>query len=305
MDKKHTIWNERYRPTTLDNMVLEESIKNRFQEFIDEQNICHIGLFGKPGSGKSTLAKILVNNIDCDYLYMNAADERGMDIIRDKVGGFASASSFKPLKIVILDESTHLLSSSQVILLNMIETYSLKTRFILTGNYPERLIEPLRSRLQEFKFEIPSKKIIAKHCVDILNSESIKYELEDIATIINNAYPDIRKIINNLQASSYNGSLNISKLSNSNIDDFKTLIINELSKPTSKSFNNIRQTIANYEIGDNSDIYRVLYENLDKYAKGIEGSVCVILNEHIYQNNFLIDKEINLLSAINKILELK
>jgi DNA polymerase III delta prime subunit len=300
-EKKHTIWVEKYRPTTLEEMVWDENIKNIFQEFINSQNIPHLGLFGPPGSGKSTLAKILVNNIECDFLYINAADERGMDVIREKIGGFASTNSFKPLKIVILDESTHILQASQVVLLNMIETYSLKTRFILTGNYPERLIEPLRSRLQEFKFESPSKKTVALHVKNILEKENIKYDIEDIATIIYNSYPDIRKIINNIQANSYNNELKIININNKN--DITNEILKELSNINKNSFNNIRQIINN-NIGDINNIYRLLYENLNKFSKGNDGLICVILNEHIYQNNFLIDKEINLMSAINKIIEI-
>ena len=127
----HTILNEKYRPDTLEGYICKDEYKTKFNEFIQNQDIPHLLLAGKPGSGKTTLAKILVKNIDCDYLYLNATDERSIDIMRDKVGAFAAAGSFKPLKIVILDESTHILQASQVVLLNMMETYSLTTRFIL------------------------------------------------------------------------------------------------------------------------------------------------------------------------------
>ena len=143
----HTILNEKYRPDTLEGYICQDDIKTKFKEFIKQQDIPHLLFAGKPGAGKTTIAKILVKNIDCDYLYINATDERSIDVMRDKVGTFAAAGSFKPLKIVILDEATHILQASQVILLNMMETYSLTTRFILTGNYPERLIDPLRSQI--------------------------------------------------------------------------------------------------------------------------------------------------------------
>jgi hypothetical protein len=104
MNKKHSILNEKYRPDTLEGYICSEENKVKFQEYIDKQDIPHILLAGKPGSGKTTLAKILINNIDCDYLFLNAVDERSMDVMRDKVKAFAAAGSFKPLKIIVLDE---------------------------------------------------------------------------------------------------------------------------------------------------------------------------------------------------------
>ena len=187
--KQHTILNEKYRPDTLEGYICSDENRAKFQEFIDNQDIPHMLLAGRPGSGKSTLAKILMNNINCDALFINAVDERSMEVMRDKVGSFASAGSFKPLKIVVLDEATHILQASQVMLLNMMETYSLNTRFILTGNYPERLIEPLRSRCQEFDLEPPSKKVIAKHIDNILNIENIEnYQLHDVLVNIPEEY---------------------------------------------------------------------------------------------------------------------
>jgi replication-associated recombination protein RarA len=121
--KEHTIFVEKYRPKTLDTYICDDQIREKIQEFITNQDIPHLGFFGLQGSGKSTLAKILVNSIDCDFIYLNATENRGMDDIKEKVGSFASARGFKPLKIVILDESTHILQASQVLLLNMIETY--------------------------------------------------------------------------------------------------------------------------------------------------------------------------------------
>jgi replication factor C small subunit len=101
---QHSIWNEKYRPQSLEDLIIGEEQKQKFQEYVDTQTIPHIGLFGKQGSGKTTLAKIFVKNIDCDFLYLNATEDRSMDVIKEKVGGFASSNSFKPIKIVILDE---------------------------------------------------------------------------------------------------------------------------------------------------------------------------------------------------------
>ena len=298
----HTILNEKYRPDTLEGYICKDEIKTKFQEFIDKQDIPHLLFAGKPGAGKTTIAKILVKNIDCDYLYINATDERSMDVMRDKVGSFAAAGSFKPLKIVILDEATHILQASQVVLLNMMETYSLTTRFILTGNYPERLIEPLRSRCQEFDLSPPSKKVVAQHIDDILTKEDIEHTIEDVVTIVKRFYPDFRKIINNCQKYTVDNKLVLDNSINTT-DDYQTKVIDELKKPSSKSFNNIRQLIANSEVDDFESLYRVLYDQLNEYANGNEGAVICYLEEYMYHSTFRLDKEINVMACVSKILE--
>ena len=302
MNRKHTIWNEAYRPTTLDNYLCNVDLKSKFQEFIVKQQIPHLGFFGKPGSGKTTLAKLIVNNIECDYIYLNACDERSIDVMRDKVGAFAAAGSFKPLKIVILDEATHILQAGQVILLNMMETYSLTTRFILTGNYPERLIEPLRSRCQEFDLSPPTKKVVAQHISTILDKEEIEYEIPDLVTIVNRFYPDFRKIINNCQKYTVDGVLRLGELSDTN-EQYKEHILEELKKPSIKSFNNIRQIIANADVNDFEDLYKFLYEHLNEYSKGNDGLIICYLEEYMYHATFRLDKEINIMACISKILE--
>lgn len=300
--KEHTIFVEKYRPKTLDTYICDEQIREKIQEFITNQDIPHLGFFGLQGSGKSTLAKILVNNIDCDFIYLNATENRGMDDIKEKVGSFASTRSFKPLKIVILDESTHILQASQVLLLNMIETYSLTTRFILTGNYPERLIPPLRSRLQEFKLTPPSKKVVAKHVYGILNQENIEFQLEDLAAVVNSSYPDFRKIINDCQKYIIDNKLTLPATLGKN-EDVQSKILDELKKPSTKTFNNIRQIIADNDVSSFEDVFKHLYEHTNEYAVGCEGQIAVIINECLYQSNFRVDLEINFMSAISRIIE--
>ncbi len=300
--KEHTIFVEKYRPKTLDTYICEDQIREKIQEFITNQDIPHLGFFGLQGSGKSTLAKILVNSIDCDFIYLNATENRGMDDIKEKVGSFASARGFKPLKIVILDESTHILQASQVLLLNMIETYSLTTRFILTGNYPERLIPPLRSRLQEFKLTPPSKKVVAKHVYDILNQENIEFEIDDLKNVINSSYPDFRKIINDCQKYIIDNKLTLPSSLGKN-EDVQSKILDELKKPSNKTFNNIRQIVADNDVSSFEDVFKHLYECTNEYAVGCEGQIAVIINECLYQSNFRVDLEINFCAGISRIIE--
>jgi replication factor C small subunit len=303
MKKDHFLWGEKFRPDTLDTFICSEEHKLKFKEYIDTQQIPHLLFAGKPGSGKTTLAKILVNNIDCDYIYLNATEHRSMDDIKDKVGSFASSATFKPLKIIILDEATHLLQASQVLLLNMMETYSFNVRFILTGNYAERLIDPLRSRCTEFDLVAPSKKDIAFFMDSILTQENIQYEKEDLAIIIKKYYPDLRKTINAFQKYSSDGKLilNVREL-NAN-DAYLNGILNELKKPTYSSFTNIRQLLADADLSSYEDVYRFLYEQIENYALNREGMITIILEEYMYHSSFVLDKEINIVACISRILE--
>ena len=296
--------NEKYRPSTLDGYLCEDSFKQKIEGWIEEQNIPHLFLYGRPGSGKSTLAKILVKNIDCDYLYINATDKRGMDDIRNEILPFVSVMSFKPCpKVVILDEATHMLQSSQVLLLNMIETYSLNTRFILTGNYAERLIEPLRSRLEDYNLKPPSKKAVCKHLVNILKNEGVEYEINDLVPIINAYYPDIRRTINNIQKCIIDDKFVLPTTLTNNGDVEDTIIL-ELQNKSKKSFTTIRQLVADGDITDFEGLYKKLYDESNKFANGREGMVTIIVSDSMFQSTTLIDKEICFCSCIQKIIEI-
>jgi replication factor C small subunit len=304
MQKEHYILNEKHRPSTLDGYVCEDSFKQKIEGWIEEQNIPHLFLYGRPGSGKSTLAKILVKNIDCDYLYINATDKRGMDDIRNEILPFVSVMSFKPCpKVVILDEATHMLQSSQVLLLNMIETYSLNTRFILTGNYAERLIEPLRSRLEDYNLKPPSKKAVCKHLVNILKNEGVEYEINDLVPIINAYYPDIRRTINNIQKCIIDDKFVLPTTLTNNGDVEDTIIL-ELQNKSKKSFTTIRQLVADGDITDFEGLYKKLYDESNKFADGREGMVTIIVSDSMFQSTTLIDKEICFMSCIQKIIEI-
>ena len=134
----HTLLVEKYRSKDLDSYVGNEHIKKTIQQYLNQNDIQNLIFYGTAGTGKTTLAKLIVRNLDCDYLYINASDERGIETIRDKVSGFASAASFKSIKVVILDEADFLTIQAQASLRNVIETFSRTTRFIMTCNYIDR-----------------------------------------------------------------------------------------------------------------------------------------------------------------------
>ena len=299
--KENTLLVEKYRPTTLEHYVGNENIKEVIQKYLNQNDIQNFIFYGGAGTGKTTLAKIIVKNLDCDFLYLNASDENGIDTIRDKVKGFASTASFKGIKVVILDEADFITIQGQAALRNVIETFSRSTRFILTCNYIERIIDPIQSRCQVLKIVPPSKLDTAKHTAWVLDQEEISYETDDIKSIVNQYYPDLRKMLNTIQSSTINSKLLLDKdvLVSSN---YMLSIVKELS--TSKNWKNIRQIIADSGVKDFEELYRFLFDNSSKYASDREGSVAIILNEHLYQANFRIDKEINIMSAISKIIEI-
>ncbi len=302
--KENSLFVEKYRSKVLDEYIGNEQLKQIVSQYINNNDIQNLLLYGTPGTGKTTLAKLIVNNINCDFLYINASDERGIDTIRDKVQGFASSASFKPLKIIILDEADFLTIQAQASLRNIIETYSRTTRFILTCNYLERIIDPLQSRCQVLKITPPSKKEVAQHVANVLDQEDISYENFNIAFIVNKHYPDIRKILNTCQVNTVDGELVIdtSILTSSN---YKDAILKELKTPSKNSFKNIRQTLADSNLDDFEEIYRFLYDNLDEYGKDdlTKVSIIIEIENYMYHANFRIDKEINVMALICSILK--
>ena len=301
-NKEHTLLVEKYRSKTLDEYVGNENIKATISKYVSQNDIQNLIFYGPAGTGKTTLAKLIVNNIDCDYLYINASDERGIETIRDKVQGFASSASFKPLKVVILDEADFLTIQAQASLRNVIETFSRTTRFILTCNYVERIIDPLQSRCQVLKIVPPSKSTVAQHLAYILDKEETKYQLEDIKAITNQFYPDLRKCLNTIQLSTQDNKLVIDKsilVSSKYMDQVLRELVQK--KP---SWSNIRQIILDANVQDFEELYRYLYENAGLFAGGQEGMVAVYINEYSYQSNFRIDKEINAMALIAKLIEL-
>ena len=301
--KQHTLWVEKYRSQNLSTYVGNEQIKGTISKYLEQNDIQNFIFYGPAGTGKTTLAKLIVNNLNCDYLYINASDERGIDTIRDKVQGFSSVASFKPLKVVILDEADFLTIQAQASLRNIIETFARTTRFILTCNYVERIIDPLQSRCQVLKIVPPSKQDIAYHIIDILKKEDVGMGADDLKLVINQFYPDLRKMLNTLQMGVAGDEVVIDKniLVSSN---YKNQILMELCKPTSKSFNNIRQIIADSGANDFEDLFRFLFDNVDKYAPTSIGEVIIYIEEYQYHSNFRIDKEINAMALLSRILSL-
>ena len=299
--KQHTLLNEIYRPNDLENYVGNPTLKASIGKQLEQNDIQNYLFYGPAGCGKTTLAKIIINNLDCESLYINASDERGIETIRDKVVGFSSVASIKPLKVVILDEADFLTIQAQASLRNVIETFSRTTRFVLTCNFVERIIDPIQSRCQTFKVVPPTKKEVAVHIAGICDKESIGYEVPALGELVNKYYPDIRKMLNTVQSSTVDGHLQLddSLLVSSG---YMNSVLEELKQG---NFKNIRQIIADSGVSDFEELFRFLYDNASEYMPGKEGTVAILINDHLYKSNFRIDKEINLMSLIQNLINNK
>ena len=298
----NTLWVEKYRPTILDNYIGNEHLKDKVSVYLESGDLPHLLLYGKAGTGKTTLAKLLVKNIECDYMYINASDENNVDTVRTKVKNFASTIGFKDMKIIILDECDYITPNAQAALRNLMETFSKHCRFILTCNYVERIIDPIQSRCQSFQIIPPSRGEVAKHTHDILISENVTHEMDDLKVLIDSGYPDIRRIINSSQRNVVNGKL---KLDTSSIlqNDYKLKLVKVLKTQNKKTaFKDIRQLLADNKITDFSDLFRLLYDDVDDWGKGHVAECILILAKYELSDSQVVDKEINAMAMLIELL---
>ena len=293
------IWVEKYRPTKLDDLILDEGSLRVVSQFKDE--IPNLLFVGSPGTGKTTLARIIVNDIlGCNYLYINASDESGIDTIRHNITNFAQTKSFDgKVKVVVLDEADGLTSQAQAALRNTMETYAKYCRFILTANYKHKIIPALQSRCQSIDLK-PEIKQAAKRCFNILQQESITVSDEQkkkFGQLVKRTFPDLRKTINELQKSVVDNEL----LIDSNGSD------NELLKAVAEGFKEDSLKVRKYLI-ENEDRFQGDYDTLlanlldylyeqpiDEFKKK---QMITIIADHLYKSAFVVDKEINAFACI-------
>ena len=299
---KHTLWVEKYRPNTMDTYIGNDHLKSKVSIYLESGDLPHLLLYGRAGTGKTTLAKLLVNNIDCDYLYINASDENSVEVVRDKVKNFASTLGFQEMKVIILDECDYITPNAQAALRNLMETFSKNCRFILTCNYVERIIDPIQSRCQSFQIVPPDRKQVAQHLSNILDNENVKYELDNIVTIVNSGYPDIRRVINGAQRQVVNNELVIDKSSIIQ-NDYKNQVLEILKTQDKKnSFKNIRQLLADSKVTDFSDLFRLLFDTVDDWGRGHIAECILILSKYQQSDAIVVDKEINIMAMFTEII---
>lgn len=295
------IWFEKYRPKTLDDLIINSDTRDILLKYKENKDIPHLLFTTSAGTGKTTLAKIIVNDIlECDYLYINASDENGIDVIRTKVTNFAQTkSSTGGIKVIILDEACGISPEAQKALRNVMEEYSEYCRFILTANFNHKIIEPIKSRCTKLDFESDVKDI-TKRLVHILKTESIKFNKEDISklfTLVSDNYPDIRTCINLLQKYSLTGEFIIKE---SEIDD---KLINDIWDKLNNDFISLREFIINNETKFNAD-YHQLMKSLLNYIYKLDVTpnkkrdLIIHLGEYMFRSSTVVDQEINCYLAL-------
>ena len=297
-----SLWVEKYRPKTLGDIILSDDNLSIIEKYQTENEIPNLLFAGCQGVGKTTLAKILVNDVlACQYLYINASDENGIDTIRSKVTQFAQTRSLDgKIKVIILDECDGLSQDAQRALRNTMEEYAEITRFILTANYSHRIIPALQSRCQSLDLTPPLTG--CKKRIDIiLESEGVsvdKKQDEQIAQFIKNTYPDLRKVINELQKFCKEKKLAIKD--NTNCDTFAKNIITLIDKGAVLK---LRKHIIENEDKFNSDypaLLRSMFDALDEVKMPEEKKKMrlVIIAEALYRSAFVADQEINCYSCL-------
>lgn len=301
------LWVEQYRPKDIGSCVLPNNLKDTLTEFVSEGNLPNLILSGGPGVGKTTAAKAMIEQIGATYMMINGSEESGIDVLRTKIKNFASTVSLEGgRKYIILDEADYLNpQSTQPALRGFMEEFHKNCGFILTCNYKNRIIKPLHSRCSTIDFSIPNseKPTLAKQfmerIISILDENKVEYEPRVIAEVINNHFPDWRRVLNELQRYSVSGKIDAGILVNISETNIKKLM-GEMKK---KEFTNVRKWVVDNLDNDPTRLFRQLYDNLYNYVDaGSIPHVVVILGEYQYKSAFVADQEINLMACLTEIM---
>jgi DNA polymerase III delta prime subunit len=296
-----SLWVEKYRPSNLQEMVLDDNTRVSFEEYKSTQMIPNLLFIGNAGIGKTSLAKVIAKDVikDSQYLYINASDENGIDTIRVAVTNFAKTRSITgALKIVILDEVDGLTMDAQRALRNTMEEYSSNTRFILTANYKHRVIQPLQSRSQSFDLTPPIKSCVSRvvHILKQENIEVVQGEKKNITKLIKSFYPDLRKTVNELQKCCIEGKLKINTYATHL--EFVGDILNTLKQDSLA----VRKLVIQNEQLFNNDYATLLKQMFDYIIDNEQSSMetkkqLLIISEHLYRSALVLDQEINFYSC--------
>jgi DNA polymerase III delta prime subunit len=293
------IWSLKYRPTKIEDVVLPDRIKNQFNKIIESGNMANLILSGPPGCSKTTLSFILADKMERQAMYINASDETGVDTLRTKVKQFVTSASFDgSKKIVIFDEMEMASNNLFGALRAFIEEFSKSTNFIFITNYKNKVPSPLLSRLESIEFTFTNeemkamKKEFYKSVLAILKKEDIKHDTKVVAHVVNNVFPDMRKILNELQKFAQQDALENMEVINSiiaNVDEYFKLI-------REKDFNKTRKYIA--QVGVNAQLfYSQIYNVFMKYVKpDCVPDAIILLGKYSYEAAFVVDQQINLMA---------
>jgi replication factor C small subunit len=302
------LWTEKYRPKTVDGYVWrDEHQRGQVLSWIKEQSIPHLLLSGSPGIGKTTMAKMLLNEMgipEFDILEINASRENSVDTIRDKIINFVQMIPFGPFKVVLLDEADYLSLNAQAVLRGVMETYASTSRFIMTCNYPNKIIPALHSRCQQFHFEKIDATEFTARVATILVEESIEFDLDTLDTYVKVTYPDLRKCINLVQQNSTQGKLAQPKRDDAGSSDYRIEMVELFKRGKISEARKLLCSKARPE--EMEDIYRWMYDNIDLFGddETKQDSAVIIIKQGLVDHTLVIDPEINLAATLIKLARL-
>ena len=298
---------EKYRPHTVDDCILPDRIKTVFQQYVDDGNIPNLMLTGPAGCGKTTIARAMCEQLGLNHLFINSSEERGIDVLRTKIRGYASTVSLTGgRKVIILDEADYLTPEAQAGLRGAIDEFSENCSFIFTCNFKARLLDALHSRcaVVDFVLKGDEKAKMAsqmfKRLTNILSQEGITYDKQVLAKIVERYFPDYRRTLNELQRNSTSGNIDAGVLSQ--VNDVRKLdeLIRTLKE---KDFSAMRKwVVANTDV-DPSRIFRSIYDGLSDYLKPESIPAAVItLAKYQYQAAFVADQEVNMVACLTELM---
>lgn len=297
------LWMEKYRPATIDGYVFRDNKqKKQIQTWIDDKAIPHLIFSGAAGVGKTTLAKILINQLDVepyDIKEINASRDNGVDYIRDTITGFVQTMPFGAFKVVLLDEADYISPNGQAVLRGVMETYASSARFILTCNYPNKIIPALHSRCQGFHIDKIDQTEFTARLAEVLISEEITFDLDTLDTYVKSTYPDLRKCLNTCQMNSSSGTLIMPNGDEDGGSSDYMMDVVKLFK--SKKFNQGRRILcANARPEEIDSIFRWMYDNLDLFGKTDEqqDKAILVIRNGLVNHTFCSDPEINLSATL-------